>query len=152
MSDLIAQLEAESRELIFAAFTENDAWQLGQSLVALGQAAAAPIVISIRSANRTLFHASLPGASALNDLWALRKSNTALMFAESSYLITLRAAKSGADLNKHGLDPALYAASGGAVPIRTAAAGVVAVCTVSGLPQEDDHALVVLAIRSMLGK
>jgi uncharacterized protein (UPF0303 family) len=45
-----------------------------------------------------------------------------------------------------GLDPADYAAHGGAFPVRIANVGIVAVVTVSGLPQAEDHALVVTAL------
>jgi uncharacterized protein (UPF0303 family) len=47
------------------------------------------------------------------------------------------------------LDPARFAAHGGAFPVRLEAAGVVGVVTVSGLPQADDHALVVEAIERL---
>ena len=50
-------------------------------------------------------------------------------------------------LADQGLDPAVYADHGGAVPIRVQGAGVVAVATVSGLPSREDHALVVQALR-----
>lgn len=49
-----------------------------------------------------------------------------------------------------GLDAALYAAHGGAFPVWIWDVGVVGVVTVSGLPQADDHALVVEAITALL--
>jgi uncharacterized protein (UPF0303 family) len=49
-----------------------------------------------------------------------------------------------------GLDPAEYAAHGGAFPLRVPHIGVVGVVTVSGLPQAEDHALVVEAIEDYL--
>ena len=42
-----------------------------------------------------------------------------------------------------------YTLAGGAVPIRVAGAGVVAVATVSGLSSQDDHALVVEGLRGL---
>jgi uncharacterized protein (UPF0303 family) len=51
-----------------------------------------------------------------------------------------------------GVDPADYAAHGGAFPVRVAHAGVVGVVTVSGLPQAEDHALVVEAIEAFLSR
>jgi uncharacterized protein (UPF0303 family) len=51
----------------------------------------------------------------------------------------------------HGVDPADYAPHGGAFPIRIRDVGVVGVVTVSGLPQADDHALVVEAVTAHLG-
>ena len=43
-----------------------------------------------------------------------------------------------------------HAAHGGAFPVRLPNAGVIGVVTVSGLPQADDHALVVEAIETFL--
>ena len=146
----IAALETEEAGLVFESFDERKALALGQKLVELGLSRAHPIVIDIRTADRTLFHAGLPGSAPLNDLWALRKSNTALMFQKPSMLVGLEGAAKGQTLAIHGLDPARYADHGGAVPIRVQGTGVVAVVTVSGLPQVEDHRLVVQALRRLL--
>lgn len=146
----LTDLLAEQATLIFPRFAEPEAWTLGSTLVALATQGALPVVINIRTANRTLFHAAMPGAAPLNDLWALRKSHTALLFHESSLLVGTRHREAGESLAKHGLDGADCADHGGAVPIYVAGVGVVAVATVSGLPQLADHALVVQAMRIVL--
>ena len=145
-----ASLQAQAAQLILPVFDERTAWQLGTALVTIAQAENLPIVINIRTLNRTLFHAALPGSAPLNDNWARRKSNTALLFAEPSFLVGTRNREKGETLARHGLDPADYADNGGAVPLVTPS-GVAAVCTVSGLPQADDHALVVRAILQIKG-
>jgi uncharacterized protein (UPF0303 family) len=145
----IADLEAEADRLILERFDEGLALALGQILVALAQADALPVVINIRTADRTLFHAALPGAAPLNELWALRKSNAALKFQMASLLVGMRNRAKDETLAKHGLDPALYADHGGAVPIRVKGTGMVAVATVSGLPQVEDHKLVVRALEML---
>ncbi|MGL5011023.1 MAG: heme-degrading domain-containing protein, partial [Paracoccaceae bacterium] len=143
-----ASLTAEAPTLHLPRFSDADAWQLGTLLQRMAQDQKLAVVISIRTANRILFHAALPGSAALNDAWARRKSNTALIFGEASMLVTLSMREKGDSLEKHGLDPRDYAASGGAVPIVTPS-GMVAVATVSGLPEAEDHALVVSAIRML---
>ena len=147
----LPELEAEETSLILTHFDETVACQLGASLVALAQARACPVVINIRSANRTYFHAALPGSSANNDGWARRKSNLALMMGRASMIVTMSLAERGRTLASEGLSEADYATSGGAVPLRVAGAGIVAVATVSGLPQVEDHRLVVEAIRALIG-
>jgi uncharacterized protein (UPF0303 family) len=146
----IAELEAEAATLIFSRFDEEMALRLGQILVDKGLSANLPVVIDIRTANRTLFHASLPGSAPLNDLWARRKSATALWFQEASLLVGTRNREKGETLEKHGLSTADHADHGGAVPIRVAGVGVVAVATVSGLPQLEDHKLVVQGIKALM--
>jgi uncharacterized protein (UPF0303 family) len=146
----VSQLEAEAKDLVLPEFTEGTALALGMGLVRVAQEGALPVVIDIRTADRTLFHAALPGSTPLNDLWARRKSNTALLFQLPSFLVGARNRAKGETLARHGLDPADYADNGGAVPIRVEAVGVVAVVTVSGLPQAEDHALVVGAIRAVM--
>ena len=145
-------LIAESAHLVFPQFNEDQAWDLGCRLVSMSKRADFGVVINIRTANRTLFHASLPGSAPLNDNWARRKSNTALQFQESSLLVGTRNLANGQTLADQGLDEADYADHGGAVPICVVGVGVVAVVTVSGLPQCEDHALVVRAIIEMLGQ
>lgn len=146
----IAALEAEFATLELPRFDEASALRLGQILVDLAQADRLPVVIDIRTADRVLFHAGLPGSAPLNDLWAQRKSNTALMFQLPSLLVAARNRAKNEALDRHGLSGADYADSGGAVPIRVAGVGVVAVATVSGLPQVEDHKLVVRAIKTLL--
>ncbi len=145
----IADLEAEASALVLNKFTESDALRLGQILTDMAMADALPVVINIRTPDRTLFHAALPGSAPLNDLWARRKSNVALVFQTSSLLVGLRHRAKGETLAKHGLDATDHADHGGAVPIRVAGVGMVAVATVSGLPQVEDHKLVVRGLRQM---
>lgn len=145
----IAELEAQYTGLELPRFDEALALRLGQILVDMALAKDLPVVVDIRTADRTLFHAALPGSAPLNDLWARRKSNTALMFHLPSLLVAARNKAKGEPLDKHGLPSTEYADSGGAVPIKIAGGGVVAVATVSGLPQVEDHKLVIRAIQEL---
>lgn len=143
-------LEAEYAGLELSRFDETAALRLGEILIDLALAEDLGVVIDIRTADRTLFHAALPGSAPLNDLWARRKSNTALVFQLPTLLVAHRNRARGQTLDRHGLAPADFADSGGAVPIRVRGAGVVAVATVSGLTQEEDHRLVVRGLRALM--
>ena len=146
----IAALTAEAAGLILPRFTDDIALHLGQILVDFARADALPIVINIRTSGRTLFHAALPGSASLNDNWARRKSNTALMFCKSSLLVGLEHKEKVISLAAHGLSEVDFADHGGAVPICVQGVGMVAVATVSGLPSRDDHDLVVRGIEALL--
>lgn len=145
------ELEAQEASLLLPAFDETIACRLGGILVNLAQIRNLPVVINIRSANRTFFHAALPGSAANNDNWARRKSNTALLMGRASLIIGMKNAANGRSLATDGLPEADYADHGGAVPLRVKGAGMVAVATVSGLPQVEDHKLVVAGIEALLG-
>jgi len=143
------ELEAEWARLTFRHFDEADALSLGLALVEAARRDGLPVAIDIRTPDRTLFHAVMPGAKPLNAAWARRKSNVALMFQEPSFLVGTRHRARGEDIARHGLGPD-YSDSGGSVPVRVAGVGVVAAVTVSGLPQAEDHALVVRGIEAAI--
>ena len=141
---LIAELEAQERQLQLARFDNVDAWHLGCLFVEVATERGLPIVVDIRRFGQQLFHAALPGTTAENDSWVERKTRVINRFHESSYLVGRRLADKGELLDEQlGVDPSEYAAHGGAFPIRIVGVGVVGSVTVSGLAQHDDHALVV---------
>ena len=147
--DLIAELEAQERELELDRFDNADAWRLGSLLVDLASARGLPVAVDIRRGPQQLFHAGLAGSVADNDRWIERKVRVVERYGASSFLVGRRLAAKGQELDAGmGVDPADYAAHGGAFPIRIRDVGVVGVVTVSGLPQADDHALVVEALRA----
>lgn len=147
IEDLIARLEQQERDLIFPRFDFADAWRLGSLLVEMATERGLPVAIDIRRGTQQLFHAALAGSTADNDAWIERKVRVVERFGASSYLVGRRLAARGRELDASaGVDPALFAAHGGAFPVRLEAAGVIGVVTVSGLPQAEDHALVVEAI------
>ncbi|GAA2632775.1 heme-degrading domain-containing protein [Paractinoplanes durhamensis] len=144
--DVISELEAQERDLVFDGFSNADAWRLGCLLVEM--AGELPVAIDIRRGTQQLFHAGLEGSAADNDAWIARKVRVVERYAASSYLVGRRLAAKGQELDAGmGVNPADYAAHGGAFPIRIRNVGVVGVVTVSGLPQADDHALVVSALK-----
>ena len=111
-----------------------------------------PVTIDIRRHGQQLFHAALPGTTAENDSWIERKVNVVNRFGAASYLVGRRLAVRGATLDEAvGVEPRLFAAHGGAFPIRIKDVGVVGSVTVSGLPQADDHAFVTEMIGAFLG-
>jgi uncharacterized protein (UPF0303 family) len=150
---LVARIEEQERRLVFAAFGNDDAWQLGNTLVELARARSAAVTIDIRRNGQQLFHAARPGTSADNDAWIQRKVRTVDRYGHSSYLVGLRCVARGTTFEESSrLDPDSYAAHGGAFPIILAGTGPVGTVTVSGLPQGDDHDLVVAALESYLGQ
>ncbi|MBT0995135.1 heme-degrading domain-containing protein [Cellulomonas sp. DKR-3] len=149
----IAQVEAQERDLVFTRFDNDDAWALGCLLVELATERDLAVTVDIRRAGQQLFHAARPGTTADNDSWIERKTRVVMRFGASSFLVGLRATARGTTFaDQHGLDLQEYAAHGGCFPVRVEGVGLVGTVTVSGLPQADDHALVVEAVRRFLGR
>lgn len=152
MTDLIAHLEEQEQRLVLDRFDNTDALRLGAHLVDLATSRNLPVTIDIRRGTQQLYHAALPGSTPDNDHWIQRKIRVVERYGASSYLVGRRLAAQGQELDTAmGVDPRDYAAHGGAFPIRIHHVGIVGVVTVSGLPQADDHALVVEALETHLG-
>jgi uncharacterized protein (UPF0303 family) len=147
------ELAAEEAELQFSAFTEDDAWTLGSAMVATARAARAPVAIDITRHGHQLFHAALPGSSPDNDRWIERKARVVDRFGHSSLYMRTLCARDGSPLEeKFLLDGREFAAHGGAFPLLVRGVGPVGTVVVSGLPQVDDHRMVVAALREHLAR
>jgi uncharacterized protein (UPF0303 family) len=143
----ISELIAQERRLTLPHFSFDDAYVLGGLLVAMARERHAPVAIDIRRGAQQLFHAALPGSSADHDAWIDRKRKVVERYGESSYLVGSRFRARGTTFDDASrLDPDMYAAHGGSFPIAVEGAGVIGSVTVSGLPQAEDHALVVEAL------
>ncbi|MEU7582836.1 heme-degrading domain-containing protein [Streptomyces sp. NPDC041068] len=148
----ISELEAQERRLTLPHFTHDDAWTLGALLVTLARERRAPVAIDIHRGGQQLFHAALPGSTPDNDAWIDRKRRVVERYGCSSYLVGSRFRAKGTTFESSSrLDPDVYAAHGGAFPITVEGAGVIGTVTVSGLPQVEDHALVVEALERFVG-
>ncbi|MFD7500610.1 heme-degrading domain-containing protein [Streptomyces sp. NPDC059850] len=151
LTDLIAQLEEQERRLRFSSFSNDDAWLLGCLIADIAGTRGAAITIGIRRNGQRLFHRALSGTSADNDAWLERKCRVVDRYAASSYLVGTRFRAKGTTFEEASrLDPDRYAAHGGAFPLHVTGAGVVGTIAVSGLPQAEDHALVVEALERFL--
>jgi uncharacterized protein (UPF0303 family) len=151
MVDILEQLLQEERELQFTSFDEVTAWQIGSQLVERAQNEGLPIAIDITRGIHQLFHASLRGTSADNDEWIKRKVRLVYRFEHSSFYIGQLLKSKGKSLTEaYFISETDYAPFGGSFPVMVKGAGMVGTITVSGLPQEEDHRLVVQAIREYL--
>ncbi|MFB7090055.1 heme-degrading domain-containing protein [Streptomyces sp. NPDC056296] len=148
----VEELEEQERRLVFRRFTNDDAWALGSLLVELARERRAPVAVDIHRAGQQLFHAALPGSTPDNDAWIARKRRVVERYGSASYLVGSRFRAKGTTFEESSrLDADTYAAHGGSFPITVADVGVVGSVTVSGLPQVEDHRLVVEALERFLG-
>lgn len=148
MLDIIAQQEAA---LQFATFDKAEAWRLGVALKEAAEAAGQVVAIDITVAGHGWFHYAMPGTSPDNADWVRRKRNVVAHFGRSSYAIGLELKEKGTTLpERNGLPIRDYAPFGGSFPLTLRSVGVIGQITVSGLPQREDHALIVRVLSAFL--
>lgn len=151
MDDILKQLLEEEQDLQFTSFNEETAWALGSQLVERARSQGLPVTIDIMRGTHQLFHASLRGTSADNDEWVKRKVRLVYRFGHSSFYMGQLLKSKGKSIEQSYLvSESEYAPHGGCFPIIVKGTGVVGTITVSGLPQEEDHKLVVEALRDFL--
>ena len=153
METLLKKLEAEEQELQFDRFSNEDAAVLGLMLYETAKAKNLPITIDITRNGHQLFHLSMPGTSPDNDQWVARKIKLVNRMGMSSYHIGTLLRSLGMTLEERfELSHYEYAAHGGCFPVILKGTGPIGTVTISGLAQEDDHAMVVDAIRAYLNQ
>lgn len=143
-------LEQEAR-LVFDGFDNSRAIALGLHLLEVARHGNHALTIDVTRGGQQLFHAALAGTSLDNDRWVERKRAVVDRFGHSSLYMRRLCDRDGTDLaTRYQLDPRAFAASGGSFPITVRGVGVVGTATVSGLPHEVDHALLVQALAAFL--
>jgi uncharacterized protein (UPF0303 family) len=148
----IKGITAQEKALVFTKFDEGDAWRLGEILKHQAEKRNIGVAIDIKVAGRQMFYFAMPGTSPDNAEWIRRKVNTTMRLHKASYGVGRALAKRGLAMSPdRGFDPLDFVAAGGCFPIRLIGVGVVGTVTVSGVPERDDHALVVAALCQFLG-
>ncbi|MBC7518163.1 MAG: heme-degrading domain-containing protein [Microbacteriaceae bacterium] len=153
IAQLIAAIEEQERTLRFRTFSNADALALGSLLVELALERELAVTIDITRGQQQLFHVALAGTAAHNDVWVARKTRTVRELGHSSFLAGLRAKLGGTIFDQSPwIDALQFSGHGGSFPVNVVNVGLVGTVTVSGLPQAEDHALVVEAIEIFLTK
>jgi uncharacterized protein (UPF0303 family) len=138
------ELLQQEKELILTSFTNEDAISLGQELLKLALNQKAPVIVQVRIGEQIIFHSALTGSSSENDWWINRKYRVVEKFKHSSMYVRVSFEEKNQSFEEDsGLDNELYAAHGGGFPITVSGSGIVGVALVSGLPQVEDHKMII---------
>lgn len=150
--ELLESLLDQERRLQFDRFDNDDAIAVGMALVERGLADKLPIAVDVTRTRQQLFHAALAGTSADNDEWIRRKNNLVYRFGHSSFYLGTQWRIGGLPFEKkfEGIALENNAAHGGCFPVILRGTGMVGTVTVSGLPQAEDHRIVVETIEKFL--
>lgn len=146
----LATIDRQEAELRFPYFDYDTAWSLGLSIRNLALSRNQSIVVDIRrfgQPHQPLFYTAMDGTTPDNARWVERKVNAVARFHRSSYALGLALEKENRTFSAHyNLPEADYATHGGCFPIHVTGAGIIGSVTVSGLPQREDHNLVIEAL------
>ncbi len=146
----LAKIALQEERLQFKYFDSDAAWAIGTALRAAAEKRRVAVAVDIQLHGHQLFSCSMQGTTLDNLDWIRRKRNCVMHFHRSSYAIGLELSRAPAASPWAGLDPKEFATHGGCFPILLAATGCVGTITVSGLPQREDHALVVSVLQDYL--
>lgn len=151
LEDDIKRLALQEERLQFEHFNAATAWDIGSRLKALVESRGAKAAIDIRMADHELFFYAMPGTTPANVDWVRRKRNVVMRFHKSSYGVAGDMKKNGWNLEtRYGSDASEYVLAGGAFPIRLRGSGVVGTVAVSGLPERDDHGVIIEVLAAFL--
>ncbi|WP_342617715.1 heme-degrading domain-containing protein [Rhodoferax sp. GW822-FHT02A01] len=146
------RLALQEQLLQLSQFDETVAWDLGCRIKLICEARQVGVTIEVRRAKETLFFYAMPGVVPNNSEWVRRKRNVVELLHRSSYAVGLAHQKDNTSLpQKTGVSLNDYAEHGGSFPIRVKGVGCVGAVTVSGVPQREDHAIVVEALAELCG-
>ncbi|MFP3959350.1 MAG: heme-degrading domain-containing protein [Spirochaetaceae bacterium] len=147
----IKRISEEESRIRFDRFSHELGHRIGMALHEEARSRSVAVAIDVTAFGQRLFHLSMAGTTPDNDEWIERKMAVVLRFHKSSLRVGRELALDGRDIeNRYYVDPRRYVAHGGSFPIRLTEGGVVGAVTVSGLAQEEDHALVVSVLERFL--
>jgi uncharacterized protein (UPF0303 family) len=148
---LLQTLREQENEIQFARFSNENALEVGLALLRSAVTRGKAVTIDITRYGQQLFHYAMEGTSADNDEWIKRKTNVVRRFGHSSYYMGIYLKNAGQTIQeKYLLPESEYAPHGGSFPLIIRGVGVVGTITVSGLPQAEDHELVVETLRQFV--
>ena len=150
LQELWDKFAAEEQELTFKHFTREDAWNLGLAIHEYSEKIGKTVCIQITVNELAIFRYIPEGVTKNNLRWMERKHNMIMLREMSSRRAEIMLKLQGKTMADWLMDPEKVACIGGGFPIRVEGVGVIGSVCVSGLPAEEDHELLVEALREFL--
>jgi uncharacterized protein (UPF0303 family) len=150
-TELLNELLQQEEEIQFSSFDNDMAFAVGLALLEAAKSKDKGVTIDIARNGQQLFHFAMQGTYRDNDVWVQRKNNVVNRFGHSSFYMGISLKSKDQTIEeKYLISSSEFAAHGGAFPLIIRGVGVVGTVTVSGLPQEEDHELVVTTLKKFL--
>ena len=136
------------RKIELDSFNNSLGLEMGLAVVNLAKERKQNIAVKIERLNHTIFLYVDDNLPADKHNWLRRKANVAKHFEESSLSVKKDMINGNMTLEKtFALDEKEYLAKGGSIPIFVKNVGMVAIITVSGLHDEEDHKIIIDALK-----
>jgi uncharacterized protein (UPF0303 family) len=145
------RLTKEEEELTFDSFSREDALNVALIIIEREKHSDRPFGVEILLNGLLVFRYYPEGVTRNNEQWFRRKHNAVANAEMSSLRLTAKAQMEGNTYEDMLLDRKDYAWGGGGYPLRVKNTGLVGSICVSGLTGEEDHQIIVDALRAYKG-
>ncbi|MCT4141246.1 heme-binding protein [Elizabethkingia anophelis] len=136
------------RKIELDRFSNRIAFDMGVKIIDLAKSRNQHIAVEVCRLNQTVFLYVDDTLPVDKHNWLRRKANITRQFEESSLSVKNDLKEGNMNLEKtFGLDEKDFLAKGGAIPIFVKNGGMIAVVTVSGLHDEEDHNIIIEALK-----
>ena len=151
IEEVITVLAMQEEILQFGHFTNEDAWALGNLIVAEARKRGLDTAVEIRLNNGyTVFKFAGNSTNLNNEAWMDKMYATVRRVEKSTMLLYSELKKSEETLEDIGLDPREYSYMGGGFPIRVEEVGVIGAILVSNQNHFVNHDIIVRAVSRYL--
>ena len=151
IEEVITVLAMQEEILQFGHFTNEDAWALGNLIVAEARKRGLDTAVEIRLNNGyTVFKYAGNSTNLNNEAWMDKMYATVRRVEKSTMLLYSELKKSEETLEDIGLDPREYSYMGGGFPIRVEEVGVIGAILVSNQNHFVNHDINVRAVSRYL--
>lgn len=151
VEEVITVLAMQEEILQFNHFTNEDAWALGNLLVAEAKKRGLDTAVEIRLNNGyTVFKYAGNGTTLNNGVWMDKMFHTVRRMEKSTMLLYSELKRSGETMEKIGLDEKEYACLGGAFPVCVEEVGVIGAIMVHNQSHFINHDIIVKALSRYL--
>ena len=151
IEEVIAVLAMQEEILQFGHFANEDAWALGNLIVAEARKRGLDTAVEIRLNNGyTVFKYAGNSTNLNNEAWMDKMYATVRRVEKSTMLLYSELKKSEETLEDIGLDPREYSYMGGGFPIRVEEVGVIGAILVSNQNHFVNHDIIVRAVSRYL--
>ncbi|CAM3701823.1 heme-degrading domain-containing protein [Elizabethkingia occulta] len=136
------------RRIELDSFSNRIAFDMGVKIIDLAKSRNQHIAVEVCRLNQTVFLYVDDTLPVDKHNWLRRKANISRQFEESSLNVKNDLKDGNMTLEKtFGLDEKDFLAKGGAIPVFIKNGGMIAVITVSGLHDEEDHNIIIEALK-----